>query len=66
MTEVGGVGVLEIEEPVVRMKAQAASGTGNGGAGGGKRVETGEEPDQGGGCPLCGALNGLHMKGCKG
>jgi hypothetical protein len=37
MTETGGVGVLEIEEPVVRHKAQASSGR-VGGSGGGKVV----------------------------
>jgi hypothetical protein len=44
MTETGGVGVLEIEEPVVRHKAQASSGR-VGGSGGGKVVATGEETD---------------------
>lgn len=61
----GGVGVLDVEEPVVRPKAQAASGR-VGGSGGGKRVATGEEPDGGRGCVLCGGLNGVHQKGCKG
>jgi hypothetical protein len=62
-SQVGGEGVLDVEEPVVRPKAQAASGQGNDG---GRRrvVATGE--DDGRGCPLCGGLNGLHQKGCKG
>jgi len=63
--ESGGVGVLDIEEPVVRPVAYASSGR-VGGSGGGNRVATGEEPDRGGGCLLCGGLNGLHQKGCKG
>ena len=60
----GGVAVLEIVEDAVKPKSQASSGGGSGGCG--KRIGISEGPEDSGQCPLCGGLNGLHQKGCKG
>jgi hypothetical protein len=61
----GGAAVLEIVEDAVSPKSQASSGRGSGGHGG-KRIGISEWPEDKGQCSLCGGLNGLHQKGCKG
>jgi len=61
----GDVAVLEVVEDAVSPKSQASSGRGSGGRVG-KRIGISEWPEDSGQCSLCGGLNGLHQKGCKG